>query len=218
MNLAHRRIERTQKQKLVYFCLRNRLHSGMIRSPHFILHVQIRKETRDAIVNSCGINRGESNSWPDGLREGSHMGRIDGWATASGACHESGPGGALAGRACRASYGTRSGTDSGRGHCEVSGACVPQRFPDLAISKLTELNEGLEQVTEIDATGSQVTSAAFSSIEKLTSLQQLRLTATRVNNDACEKIALLSSLEILSLTDTAVTDVGIAQRCPACQI
>lgn len=82
---------------------------------------------------------------------------------------------------------------------------------DTELTKLLTLDEGLEQVTQIDATGSQLSSKAFGSIQKLTNLQQLRLTGTKVDNEACEKIAELPSLEVLSLTDTLVTDVGVAR-------
>ncbi len=89
-------------------------------------------------------------------------------------------------------------------------ALAPGQVSDAAISQLTSLKEGLDQVTEINADGSAVTKAAFGAIEKLTNLRQLRLNGSRVDNEACQKIAMVSSLEVLALSDTAVSDVGVA--------
>jgi hypothetical protein len=81
---------------------------------------------------------------------------------------------------------------------------------DTILSQLTSLNIGLDQVTEINADGSLLTSQAFSSIDRLTNLQQLRLNNSRVDNEACTKLASVPSLQVLALTDTAVNDVGVA--------
>lgn len=81
---------------------------------------------------------------------------------------------------------------------------------DQSILQLTSLNEGLDQITEINADGSLVTKDAFKSIQKLPNLRQLRLNGSRVDNDACAIFAELSSLEVLALSNTTVSDVGIA--------
>lgn len=86
----------------------------------------------------------------------------------------------------------------------------PSEVSDGALLQLTGLNEGLDQITEINAEGSLITGIAFTSIGKLTNLQQLRLSGTRVDNDTCQKIAQISSLEVLVLTGTPVSDVGVA--------
>ena len=81
---------------------------------------------------------------------------------------------------------------------------------DVAITRLTALKEGLDQITEINADGSGVTKDAFGAIEKLTHLRQLRLDNSRVNDEACQNISKVSSLEVIALTGTAVSDVGVA--------
>lgn len=81
---------------------------------------------------------------------------------------------------------------------------------DGAIQQLTSLSEGLDQITEINADGSQVTKEAFRSIHKLPNLRQLRLNGSRIDNDACAKFAEMPSLEVLALSDTTVSDAGIA--------
>ncbi|WP_010587173.1 ribonuclease inhibitor [Schlesneria paludicola] len=86
----------------------------------------------------------------------------------------------------------------------------PSEINDSAITQLTSLSEGLNEITEINADFSTVTSAAFASISKLSKLRQLRLSSTRVTNEACEKIAELPALEVLILSDTVVDDVGVA--------
>lgn len=81
---------------------------------------------------------------------------------------------------------------------------------DQLIAELTNLNEGLEQITEINAAGSQITPAAFDNIDKLPNLQQLNLTGTKINNDTCAMIAKASTLETLIISHTSVNDIGIA--------
>ena len=89
-------------------------------------------------------------------------------------------------------------------------ALRPSEINDASILQLTNLNDGLAEVTEINADGSAVTSAAFASISKLTNLRQLRLSSTRVNSEACLKIAELPALEVLVLSSTVVDDTGVA--------
>ncbi len=89
-------------------------------------------------------------------------------------------------------------------------ASRPGDVSDAKILELTSLNEGLEEVTEINADHSGITQNAFQSIDKLTNLRQLRLNATHVGDDACTRIAQVPSLEVLTLVDTAVSDVGVA--------
>lgn len=89
-------------------------------------------------------------------------------------------------------------------------ATQPSLITDQMINQLTNLTEGLDEITEINADSSAITKNAFNSIEKLTNLRQLRLNSTKVDNEACQKIAQLPSLEILFLNGTAVGDVGVA--------
>ncbi len=89
-------------------------------------------------------------------------------------------------------------------------AMRPGDISDGSITALTNLNEGLDQVTEINADGSGVTKNAFGAIEKLTNLRQLRLASTKIDNEACQKIAQVTSLEVLVLNSTQVNDVGVA--------
>jgi len=81
---------------------------------------------------------------------------------------------------------------------------------DGLIQQLTSLNEGLDQITEINADGSTVTKEAFRSLHKLPNLRQLRLNGSRVDNEACVKFAEMPALEVLALSNTTVTDAGIA--------
>lgn len=81
---------------------------------------------------------------------------------------------------------------------------------DADLQSLTSLKEGLDAITEIDATGSPITSAGMANIERLTGLRVLRLNRTRMDDEACRRIAALPSLEVLTLAETQVTDVGVA--------
>lgn len=81
---------------------------------------------------------------------------------------------------------------------------------DIDLKNLTSLKEGLDSITEIDATGSPLTSSAMTNIDRLTGLKVLRLNRTKMDDEACRKIAALPSLEVLSLAETQVTDVGVA--------
>ena len=81
---------------------------------------------------------------------------------------------------------------------------------DADIQKLTSLKEGVENIVEINADGSDLSSKALTNIERLTGLKHLRLNRTKMDDEACRKIAGLSSLEVLALAQTQITDVGVA--------
>lgn len=85
----------------------------------------------------------------------------------------------------------------------------PVQVVDGDILQLTNLNEGLDVVTEINADGSNVTKDAFGSIGKLSNLRQLRLNGTKITDDVCAKIAELPLLEVLAIGNTVISDVGV---------
>ncbi len=85
----------------------------------------------------------------------------------------------------------------------------PSEVSDQAIASLTSLDEGIEQVVEIDATAGRVTNEGLASIPKLTSLRTLKLEGTAVDDKGCEAIGKLPSLEVLTLTGSKITDVGV---------
>lgn len=84
------------------------------------------------------------------------------------------------------------------------------QITDSVLLQLTSLDQGLDQITEINADQSKVTAAGLKSIEKLTNLQQLRLDAAPINDEACQYIGKAYSLKTLSICNTNVSAVGIA--------
>lgn len=89
-------------------------------------------------------------------------------------------------------------------------AIPPSQMSDSALQQLTSLNEGLDQVTEINADYSKVTAAGLQSIDKLKNLTILRLDSTPVNDEACQSIGKATSIRTLNLSHTKITSVGIA--------
>jgi Leucine-rich repeat (LRR) protein len=85
----------------------------------------------------------------------------------------------------------------------------PGDIDDNSIASLTSLDQGLDQVTEIDATGGRVTNEGLAGLPKLTSLRVLKLDGTKVSDAGCQQIGQLASLEELTLTGGSITDVGI---------
>lgn len=87
----------------------------------------------------------------------------------------------------------------------------PGQMTNQAINQLCSLDEGLDQVTEINARTSQVTDEGLASLHKLTSLKTLELEGTTVGDLGCEAISQVPSLESLSLTGARLTEVGASQ-------
>jgi len=85
----------------------------------------------------------------------------------------------------------------------------PGQVSNSSIAMLTSLDEGLELVTEIDATTGSVDDDGVGGLPKLTSLRQLRLEGTKVSDKGCQAIGQVASLEELTLTGGYISDVGM---------
>ena len=86
----------------------------------------------------------------------------------------------------------------------------PFQITNEALGELAALNEGLEELTNINASGSGVTDLGLSHLTKLPALTKLELTGTKVTNQGMQHLTRIPSLETLSLGGTAITDEGVA--------
>ncbi len=95
-------------------------------------------------------------------------------------------------------------------------ALQPYEISDAALAELGTLAEGLETVTEIDATGSGISDAGLASLSKLSALNKLNLSTTKVSNEDLKHLTQLPALETLALNSTKITDEGIStlSGCP----
>lgn len=86
----------------------------------------------------------------------------------------------------------------------------PFQITDQALSELASLTEGLEELTDINASGSGVTDLGLAHLNKLPTLKKLELASTKVTNQGMRHLTQIPSLETLSLSGTAITDEGVA--------
>lgn len=80
---------------------------------------------------------------------------------------------------------------------------------DANIAELTSLEQGIDQVTEINAAHSTVTDKGLANLRNLTSLRSLKLVGTRVGDLGCAAIGQVPTLEELSLTGENISDKGM---------
>ena len=81
---------------------------------------------------------------------------------------------------------------------------------DASLAELASLTEGFEELTEIDATSSSVSSGGLAHLTKLPLLKKLNLTSTKVTDQGMQHLAQVPSLESLALQGTAISDAGVA--------
>ena len=86
----------------------------------------------------------------------------------------------------------------------------PYQVSNEIIGELASLTEGLEEFTEINANGSQVTDLGLASLAKLPQLKTLSLDSTKVSDQGMQHVAKVSTLESLSLSGTTISDSGVA--------
>jgi len=89
-------------------------------------------------------------------------------------------------------------------------ALPPFQVGDQTLSELASLTEGLENLTEINASGGPVTDNGLAHLAKLPLLKKLELTSTKVTNQGMQYLAQVPSLESLSLNGTTISDAGVA--------
>lgn len=85
----------------------------------------------------------------------------------------------------------------------------PGQIDNSALATLTSLDEGLDQITEIDATGGNVDNGGVGAIGKLTALKVLRLDGTKVDDKGCPAISQVPGLEELTLNGGMISDEGV---------
>lgn len=93
-------------------------------------------------------------------------------------------------------------------------ALKPGQVNDAELAKLGELSEGLDQITEIDAHGGQVTKAGLAVLEKLPNLKFINLDGTPIGDAGAELLAKAPALESVTLNGSNITDAGIAALGP----
>lgn len=86
----------------------------------------------------------------------------------------------------------------------------PHELEDGALQSLLKLDEGLEGITEIDASMNQkLTPNGFKNIGKLPNLLKLVLNGTRLTDEVLDHIAGIATLEELQLNNSAITGSGL---------
>lgn len=88
---------------------------------------------------------------------------------------------------------------------------------DATIAELGTLTEGLETVTEINASGSGLlTAAGLANLSKLPALNSLDLSSTNVSNEVMRHLTQVPMLASLSLNGTSISDDGLTvlNACP----
>ena len=95
-------------------------------------------------------------------------------------------------------------------------ALPPFQVGDQSLAELAALTEGLEEITEINASGSPVTDSGLASLGKLPALKTLDLISTKVSNQGMQHLTQIQGLETLRLNNTTISDDGIAilNGCP----
>ena len=88
-------------------------------------------------------------------------------------------------------------------------ALKPAELNDSRIQQLLKLNEGLESIYQIDATGGMVSSSGLVGIERLPNLKELDLTGTKIQDDVYSVVAKSQSIERLTLSRTEIKGNGI---------
>ncbi|MEK6257582.1 MAG: hypothetical protein AABP62_03090 [Planctomycetota bacterium] len=89
-------------------------------------------------------------------------------------------------------------------------ALPPFQVGDESLLKLASLTEGLENLTEINASGGSVTDNGLANLNKLPALKKLELVSTKISNQGMQHLSQVSSLEWLNLNSTPITDAGVA--------
>ncbi len=88
---------------------------------------------------------------------------------------------------------------------------------DATLAELGTLTEGLETVTEINASGSGLlTGAGLANLSKLPALNSLDLSSTNVSNEVMRHLTQVPMLASLSLNGTSISDDGLTvlNACP----
>lgn len=76
---------------------------------------------------------------------------------------------------------------------------------------MAALNEGKEQIVDLDLTGSSVSKTGIDEFPKLPELKSLNLTSTRVNDAALSAVSGLNKLETLILDQTPIDGACLAE-------
>lgn len=90
----------------------------------------------------------------------------------------------------------------------------PGQITDAELGKLGQLTEGLDQITEIDAQGGQVTQAGLAVVEKLPNLRFINLDGTSIGDADVGLLTRAPALESVRLNGANLTDTGIAALGP----
>ncbi len=93
-------------------------------------------------------------------------------------------------------------------------ALKPGQVNDAELAKLGELTEGLDQITEIDANGGQVTKSGLAVLEKLPNLKFINLDGTAIGDADAGLLAKAPALESVTLNGSNITDEGIVALRP----
>lgn len=88
-------------------------------------------------------------------------------------------------------------------------ALKPAQINDAALAKLGELTEGLDQITEIDARGGQVSPTGLAVVAKLPNLKYINLEGTAIGDADVTLLSQAPSLESVRLNGANITDSGI---------
>lgn len=87
---------------------------------------------------------------------------------------------------------------------------APGQVNDTALSEIGALTEGLEELTEINASSTAVTDNGLVHLTKLPQLKKLDLNGAKVSDAGMSTLTQIPSLESLSIQTTSVTDSGVA--------
>lgn len=88
-------------------------------------------------------------------------------------------------------------------------ALKPAQINDAALAKLGELTEGLDQITEIDARGGQVSPTGLAVVARLPNLKYINLEGTAIGDADVTLLSQAPSLESVRLNGANITDAGI---------
>ncbi|MBI1348604.1 hypothetical protein GC163_20210 [bacterium] len=87
---------------------------------------------------------------------------------------------------------------------------TPIQIDDNALLSLSGLEEGLDQITELNLAGTTVTNNGIRELNKLTYLTKLDIRGSLLDKESLESVAKAESLESLYLDGTRIDDTGAA--------
>jgi len=86
---------------------------------------------------------------------------------------------------------------------------APQERTDEKLIELSQLEDGLNRIKELDLKGSAVTEAGLGALGVFSRLKRLDLTGCQISNLALKSLPDCKALEVLILTDTPIDNGGL---------